>query len=259
MINQINSAESNSNELIRISEQNGKQAVSARELYEFLGFNKAHWNRWYNKNIVENQFALEYDDYEGFTLMVNGNETQDFALSIDFSKKISMMARTEKGEQARKYFIECEKKLKSIAPAVDFSNPDTVLMLAQNWKEEQTRRIEAERINEENKPKVLFTDAVVGSTSSCLIGELAKVISQNGFTIGQNRLFDWLRENGYLGKIGERRNIPNQQYVEQGLFELKKGVRSGSDGVLHTTITTKVTGKGQVYFVGKFLNQKISA
>lgn len=104
------------------------------------------------------------------------------------------------------------------------------------------------------KPKVTFADAIVGSKASCLVGELAKVLTQNGITIGQNKLFEWLRNNGYLGKKGERYNIPNQQYVEQGLFEIKKGVRSGNDGVMHTTITTKVTGKGQCYFINKFKN-----
>ena len=104
------------------------------------------------------------------------------------------------------------------------------------------------------QPKVTFADAIVGSKSSCLVGELAKVLTQNGITIGQNKLFEWLRNYGYLGKKGERYNIPNQQYIEQGLFEIKKGVRSGNDGVMHTTITTKVTGKGQCYFINKFKN-----
>ena len=77
--------------------------------------------------------------------------------------------------------------------------------------------------------------------------------------MGEKRLFQWLRNNGYLGSKGERYNIPNQRYIDQGLFELKKGVRSGSNGVLYTTITTKVTGKGQVYFVNRFLNQNCVA
>ena len=118
--------------------------------------------------------------------------------------------------------------------------------------EEQQKQLEAQA------PKVLFTEAVMGSSSSCLIGELAKIITQNGYQIGEKRLFKWLRENHYLGIKGERYNIPNQQYIEQGLFELKKGTRSGNNGVMHTTITTKVTGKGQVYFVNKFLSSKIA-
>lgn len=136
------------------------------------------------------------------------------------------------------------------------TSPDFLIQLATNLKEEQQKRIEAERKVTEAAPAVAFTNAVQSANSSCLIGELVKLIAQNGYSIGEKRLFAWMRDNGYLGKHGERYNIPNQQYVEQGLFELKKGVRSGSNGVLHTTITPKVTGKGQVYFVNKFLGNK---
>lgn len=136
------------------------------------------------------------------------------------------------------------------------TSPDFLIQLATNLKEEQRKRIEAERKVTEAAPAVAFTKAVQSANSSCLIGELAKLIAQNGYSIGEKRLFAWMRDNGYLGKHGERYNIPNQQYVEQGLFELKKGVRSGDNGVLHTTITPKVTGKGQVYFVNKFLGNK---
>lgn len=136
------------------------------------------------------------------------------------------------------------------------TSPDFLIQLATNLKEEQQKRIEAERKVTEAAPAVAFTNAVQSANSSCLIGELAKLIAQNGYSIGEKRLFAWMRDNGYLGKHGERYNIPNQQYVEQGFFELKKGVRSGNNGVLHTTITPKVTGKGQVYFVNKFLGNK---
>ena len=136
------------------------------------------------------------------------------------------------------------------------TSPDFLIQLATNLKEEQQKRIEAERKVTEAAPAVAFTNAVQSANNSCLIGELAKLIAQNGYSIGEKRLFAWMRDNGYLGKHGERYNIPNQQYVEQGLFELKKGVRSGNNGVLHTTITPKVTGKGQVYFVNKFLGNK---
>lgn len=136
------------------------------------------------------------------------------------------------------------------------TSPDFLIQLATNLKEEQQKRIEAERKVTEAAPAVAFTKAVQSANSFCLIGELAKLIAQNGYSIGEKRLFAWMRDNGYLGKHGERYNIPNQQYVEQGLFELKKGVRSGNNGVLHTTITPKVTGKGQVYFVNKFLGNK---
>lgn len=133
------------------------------------------------------------------------------------------------------------------------SDPDYLIQLATTLKQERQQRIEAERKVAAAQPAVTFTQAVSGSASSCLIGELAKIINQNGYPIGERRLFKWLRENGYLGTKGERYNIPNQRYIEMGLFELKKGTRSGNNGVMHTTITSKVTGKGQVYFVNKFL------
>lgn len=132
------------------------------------------------------------------------------------------------------------------------SDPDYLIQLATTLKQERQQRIEAERKVAEAQPAVTFTQAVSGSASSCLIGELAKLIDQNGYPMGERRLFRWLREKGYLGTKGERYNIPNQRYIEQGLFELKKGTRSGNNGVMHTTITSKVTGKGQVYFVNKF-------
>ncbi|WP_277069456.1 phage antirepressor KilAC domain-containing protein [Prevotella corporis] len=139
-------------------------------------------------------------------------------------------------------------------------NPDLVIELAVKLKTERAEnaKLEQEREMLNNKleqqaPKVAFANAIEASKSSCLIGELAKILTQNGYTIGQNRLFEWLRNNGYLGKKGEYYNIPNQLYIEQGLFEIKKGVRSGNEGVMHTTITTKVTGKGCGYFINKFL------
>lgn len=240
-------------ELIKITEQNGTKAVSARELYEFLGFDKSNWAKWYRKNIENNEFAFENVDYQTFVLSTNGNETKDFALSIEFAKKISMMARTEKGEEARRYFIECEKQLKTVLPT---TYKEALLELVKKEEEKEALLLEnqaQQKQLEAQAPKVLFTEAVMGSQSSCLVGELAKIITQNGYEIGEKRLFKWLRDNHYLGQKGERYNIPNQQYIEQGLFELKKGTRSGNNGVMHTTITTKITGKGQVYFVNKFL------
>lgn len=103
-------------ELIRVTETpEGERVVSAKELYEFLGMDKSQWARWSKKNIEENDFAIENQDWQGFDLMSsskNGAMTKDYALSLDFSKRLSMMARTEKGEQLRNYFIECEKALK---------------------------------------------------------------------------------------------------------------------------------------------------
>lgn len=134
------------------------------------------------------------------------------------------------------------------------TDPDYLIQLATALKDERQKRIEAEQSVKAAQPAINFTNAVSGSVSSCLIGELAKLINQNGTPMGERRLFQWMRDNGYLGTKGDRYNTPNQKYVDMGLFELKKGVRSGNNGVLHTTITTKVTGKGQVYFVNKFSN-----
>ena len=164
------------------------------------------------------------------------------------------------------FAIWCNDRIKELMkygmtatqPTLDemVNNPDLVIRMATQLKQEREEKamLEAEnkRIIEETAPAVTFTQAVSGSASSCLIGELAKLIDQNGYPMGEKRLFKWLRENGYLGTKGERYNIPNQRYIEQGLFELKKGTRSGNNGVMYTTITPKVTGKGQIYFVNKF-------
>lgn len=133
------------------------------------------------------------------------------------------------------------------------SRKDLALMIIKAEEEKEKLALENKKqaeVIESQKPAVVFTDAVKGSDSSCLVGELAKLIKQNGYEIGEKRLFKWLRENGYLGSHGERYNIPNQRWAH--LFELKKGVRSGDNGVMHTTITTKVNGKGQVYFINLF-------
>ena len=95
--------------------EKGQQIVSARELYEGLGLDKSNWKRWYKKNILENEYFKENDDWAGFVIMTNGNETQDFAITLDFAKHIAMMARTEKSHQYRNYFIECEKQLKDVS------------------------------------------------------------------------------------------------------------------------------------------------
>lgn len=123
----------------------------------------------------------------------------------------------------------------------------------QQLQDAQTTIAEQSKELEAAKPAVVFTTTVQGAKTSILIGELAKLITQSGRPIGQNRLFKWLRDNGYLGKKGSNYNVPMQKYVEMGLFEIKEGTRSGNDGVMHITKTPKVTGKGQVYFVNKFV------
>lgn len=133
------------------------------------------------------------------------------------------------------------------------TNPDAIIRLATQLKEERAKRAEAEKVIEEQRPKALFADAVSASKTSILIGALAKLIRQNGVDVGQKRLFEWLRKKGYLIKSGNDKNMPTQRSMEQGLFEVKEGSYVDGDGVNRITRTTKVTGKGQLYFVNKFL------
>lgn len=134
------------------------------------------------------------------------------------------------------------------------SDPDYLIQLATTLKEEKRRRVLAEEENERNKPKVLFSDSCEVAENSILIGEFAKRLKQNGMdNMGQNRLFALLRDQGYLCKGGERRNQPTQKSMEQGLFETKVRVINNPDGSTRTTTTTKMTGKGQIYFTNKFL------
>lgn len=128
------------------------------------------------------------------------------------------------------------------------------LMVANNKIAERDRIIEHQKAKiEYDRPKTIFADAVATSNISILVGDLAKIICQNGVQIGQKRLFAWLRDNGYLMKNGSSYNMPIQRYVQQGLFEVKERSIQNPDGSVRITITPKVTGKGQLYFVNKFL------
>lgn len=134
------------------------------------------------------------------------------------------------------------------------TDPDTIIQLATNLKREQERRRALETKVKDDAPKVLFADSVTTAKTSILVGQLAKLITQNGHQIGQNRLFAWLRDNGYLSRRkGADWNMPCQQYVEAGLFEIKESTHTQPDGVVRITRTPKVTGKGQLYFLSKFL------
>lgn len=138
-------------------------------------------------------------------------------------------------------------------------NPDTIIQLATNLKNEQERNRMLQGQIEQDKPKVLFADAVSTSKSDILIGELAKLLKQNGIDIGQNRLFDWLRDNGYLIKRkGSDWNMPTQRSMEMELFRVKETTITHSDGHISISKTVKVTGKGQVYFINVFLKEKVS-
>ena len=137
--------------------------------------------------------------------------------------------------------------------AKTIENPDFLINLLTEMKEEKQRRITAEEKIKADRSKVLFAESVEVSKGSILVGDLAKLIKQNGYEIGQKRLFEWLRANGYLMKSGNSYNMPTQYSMELGLFEVKEHVINNPDGSVRVTRTPKVTGKGQRYFINKFL------
>lgn len=142
------------------------------------------------------------------------------------------------------------------------ANEDNFINTYLHYADEQTKQLFSATLHtirdlnkkiEHDKPKVLFADAVESSHTSILVGELAKLIKQNGVDIGQKRLFDWLRTNGYLIKSGSSKNMPTQKAMDMGLFEIKERTINDPNGLVRITRTTKVTGKGQTYFINKFL------
>ena len=133
------------------------------------------------------------------------------------------------------------------------ADPDTTIKLLETIKQERAARLALEAQAEADKPKVLFADAVSASHSSILVGDLAKLLRQNGVEIGQNRLFRFLREKGYLCSQGERYNLPTQRSMDRGWFQVKETTINQPDGSIRITRTVKVTGKGQQYFINLFL------
>ena len=139
---------------------------------------------------------------------------------------------------------------------VMLNDPDTMIQVLQALKDEREQRKALETKIEVDTPKVLFADAVETSQDSCLVGQLAKMIRQNGYEIGANRLFEYLRNEGYLCKSGTNRNMPTQRSMEAGWFEIKESVIENPDGSIRVVRTPKVTGKGQIYFVNKFVGNE---
>jgi len=237
------------NQLIPIKTNDRQEPiVSARDLHNFLEIG-THFKDWFPR-MVEYGFT-ENIDYTPliFEHPQNGQPTIDYVLKLDMAKELSMIQRNDKGKDARQYFIAVEK---------EFNSPEKIMARALRYADETIHRLTA--TIEKDKPKVLFADSVSASKTSILIGDLAKLIKQNGHEIGQNRLFEYLRQNGYLIKArGTSYNMPTQRAMEQGLFEIKETVISHSDG--HTTInkTPKVTGKGQIYFVNKFRGGELNS
>ena len=233
------------NELIKVDYSRDCPAVSARDLHTFLDL-ETPYHKWFPR-MCEYGF-IENQDFAVTDIFVHnsagGPQTQkDAAISIDMAKEICMLQRNEKGKMARHYFLQLER---------DWNSPEKVMARALQIADRKIMQLSAQA--EQDRPKVIFADAVSASKTSILVGELAKFIKQNGVDVGQNRLFDWLRNNGYLIKRnGTDFNMPTQRAMEMGLFEIKETVIAHSDG--HTSInkTPKVTGKGQQYFTNQFL------
>ena len=236
------------NQLINVTLNDSHEpVVSGRQLHEALEV-KTKYADWFNR-MVDYGFTENQD----FLLLKNeqqtgrgGHNKVDHIIKLDMAKEIAMIQRTDRGKQVRQYFIQVEK---------DFNSPEKIMARALLMADKKVHKLEAQI--EADKPKVLFADAVSASHTSILVGDLAKLISQNGYKIGGNRLFVWLRENGYLIKRkGSDWNMPTQRSMEMKLFEIKESTITHPDGHISVSKTVKVTGKGQQYFINKFLNEE---
>lgn len=238
------------NVLIPINYDGEQPTVSARALHTGLEISR-RFSVWFETN---SQGFVENEDYTSVlsgTVVNNGahREIQDYSLSVDMAKHICLMSRTEKGKQIRQYFIDLEKA---------WNTPEQIMARALKVADKriellkQDNAVLAQNV-ERMRPKEIFADAVAASHTSILIGELAKLLKQNGVETGQRRLFSWLRNHGYLIKSGSSRNMPTQKSMELGLFEIKETTISNPDGSIRISRTTKVTGRGQQYFINKFI------
>lgn len=242
------------NELIKVNEDS--QTVSARDLYDVVSSDGGttgteRFSKWFDRYVgygfEENK---DYSTpYKKVRVQTEGGrevsrEVEDYDLSIEMAKQICMLQRTEKGKQCRQYFIDLEKA---------WNTPEQIMARALKVA---NATIDSLKIaNNVMKPKALFADAVSASKTSILVFELAKILKQNGVEIGGQRLFEWLREKGYLIKRkGSDWNMPTQKSMELGLFEVKEVTINNPDGSIKINKTSKVTGKGQQYFINKFLN-----
>lgn len=239
-------------ELLRINYESEQPTVSARELHEGLEIN-TKFATWFER-MCEYGFSEgnEFFPKVGKTSEQGGRPSIDYQISIDMAKQICMIQRTDKGKQYRQYFIDLEKA---------WNTPEQVMARALKIANNEIDKLKAENKvliadTERMKPKEIFADAVESSRTSILIGDMAKLICQNGHEIGQNRLFEWMRQNDYLIKSGGSKNMPTQKAMEQKLFEVKERTVVNPGGSVRITRTTLVTGKGQIHFINKFARMK---
>ena len=231
------------NELFNVTTNGDKLTLSARELYKELNI-AGRFSRWFEQ-MSEYGFEenVDFTSVQNCTVVNNGatRELQDYRITLDMAKEIAMLQRNEKGKEIRRKLIELENA---------WNSPEKVMARALDIAHKTIANLQIE--NEEMKPKAIFADAVATSDTSILIGDLAKLIKQNGTDIGQKRLFERMRNDGYLIKKGTSKNMPTQMAMEKGLFEVKERTISNPDGSTRITRTTKVTGRGQIYFINMF-------
>lgn len=228
----------------------GKVEISGRQLHMKLNV-KTRYNDWFSR-MVEYGFVEGTDFYSNLskTSSDGGRPSTDHILTLNMAKEIAMLQRTPEGQEIRRYLIKVEE---------DWNSPEKVMaravLMANNKVKELTTLTEIQQATiEAQKPKVLFSDTVAGSSTSILIGELAKMIKQTGkVDIGQKRLFTWLREHGYLMQRGGIPNYPTQKSLNLKVLEVKERTINNPDGSTRLTFTTMVTGKGQIYFVNKLV------
>lgn len=238
--------------LISVNYDADQPCVSARDLHQQLNI-RTQYTKWFER-MKEYGFA-ENEDFKAIShkrLTAQGNETTyiDHEISIDMAKQICMIQRSPEGKQIRQYFLDLEKA---------WNTPEQIFARALKMADKTIDQLKSENTtliedNERMKPKEIFADAVTASKASILIGDLAKILKQKGIDIGQNRLFQKLRNNGYLiQRRGPSWNMPTQKSMEMGLFEVEERTITNPDGTTKIRKTTKVTGKGQQYFINKLL------
>lgn len=234
--------------LIPVNYETDQPCVSARDLYEQLNI-KTAFKDWFPR-MCEYGFEEGKDFCSKMSESTGGRPSKDADISIDMAKQICMIQRSPEGKQIRQYFLDLEKA---------WNTPEQIFARALKMADKTIDKLKSENTtliedNKRMKPKEIFADAVTASDTSILIGELAKILRQNGVQTGQNKLFEWLRNNGYLIKRkGSDWNMPTQKAMDMDLFEIKETVINDPNGSTKISKTTKVTGKGQQYFINKLL------
>lgn len=234
--------------LITVNYEAEQPTVSARDLYEQLNI-KTAFKDWFPR-MCEYGFEEGKDFCSKMSESTGGRPSKDADISIDMAKQICMIQRSPEGKQIRQYFLDLEKA---------WNTPEQIFARALKMADKTIDKLKSENTmliedNERMKPKEIFADAVSTSDTSILVGELAKILKQNGVQTGQNKLFGWMRDNGYLIKRkGSDWNMPTQKAMDMDLFEIKETVINNPNGSTKISKTTKVTGKGQQYFINKLL------